>query len=47
MMLVQFVFKGSKNKTFQLFKTITIDFIVDCDVKDMELIPLKNSEKIC
>ncbi len=38
--------KGSKNKTFQSVSPTTSDFIIDGDVKDMELIPLSNNEKL-
>jgi enediyne biosynthesis protein E4 len=39
--------KGSKNKTFQFIPPKTNGFIVDGDVKDMELISLNNHEKSC
>lgn len=38
--------KGSNNKTFQFVPSTTSGFIVDGDVKDMELIPLSNGEKV-
>jgi hypothetical protein len=38
--------KGSKNKTLQSVPAIASGFIVDGDVKDMELISLKNRDKI-
>ena len=38
--------KGSKSKTFQFVPSTRSGFIVDGDVKDMELISLSNHEKV-
>jgi hypothetical protein len=38
--------KGNKNKTFQPVSPVQSGFIVDGDVKDMELVPLSNNEKM-
>lgn len=38
--------RGNKNKSFQFVPSTKSGFIVDGDVKDMELIPLSNHEKI-
>jgi hypothetical protein len=38
--------KGSKDKNFQFIPSTTSGFIVDGDVKDMQLIPLSGGEKI-
>jgi hypothetical protein len=38
--------KGSKDKNFQFVPPIRSGFILDGDIKDMELIPLSNHEKI-
>jgi hypothetical protein len=38
--------RGNKDKTFQSIPPIQSGFIVDGDVKDMELIPLSNNEKV-
>lgn len=38
--------KGSKDKKFQFVPAIRSGFIIDGDVKDMELMPLSNHEKI-
>ena len=37
--------KGTKNKMFQAVSPASSGFIIDGDVKDMELIPLSNHEK--
>jgi hypothetical protein len=38
--------KGSKDKNFQFVPPTRSGFILDGDIKDMELIPLPNHEKI-
>ena len=38
--------KGSRDKTFQFVPPVRSGFIVDGDVKDMELIPISNHQKL-